>query len=1188
MSRTGGGGSRLRLQDNNNGGEGVRRPIGLAGYTAAYAAFSFRRSGLDGATDYVTFDISTNNGAAWIEIARFAGPATDSAYALTNFDISAYIHTNTTIRFLTSPNMGNTDAVYFDDIQVYFTRPVTATNSGSPPPNLTTNLLPTLEPGQALTVTWTGRVDNPLFLTQVVNRATATSTFQTNPVSAWWTDRVVQLDLGVVKSVNNSNPRQGSNVVFTIVITNNGIQNATGVQYTDLITNGLTWVTNTVSVGTYNRTTGVWNVGNLAWSNSATMTITARVNTNTAGLTLTNTVRLTALNQADSNTNNNEASATLVVYGVDLGVAKFVDDNMPVVETNIAFTIILTNNGPNNATGVILTDVFPAGLVFTGAVPSQGTYTNSTGIWNVGSLAASNTATLTLTAYVPTNQAGRTLTNRISITSVNEHDIFTNNNASSATLTPRAYYLDVTKTSDAGGLVDPGDTITYTVVVTNKSDTTQTGIAIEDPVPTGATYVASSTTLTMPQYVTNVWLDQFNSRVFGNNDGNTNFTANWVESEGDGATAGDTQVIFDPVRGVTFSLQFQGGGAVRSLSRNANLSGYTNAILSFDWRRESLEAGEQAIVEATTNAGSGAWVILGRFEGAATDAGYMSTNFDIKSYIGTNTGIRFRTTNTTMGAGDIVWFDDVRISAGRKQTNSFPGGAMPTLATNVSLDPGDFIRATFQVTVDNPSTVTQVVNTVAVTGTFQSVIYAAVTDKVTYADLRITKTVSSSQPQQGVPFTYSIVMSNVTGYVASNVTASDLLPSGVTYSNHVASQGSYNRTTGVWNVGTLNVGASATLSIQAVPNPGTAFQAITNCAAVTGADKADPVLTNNESCVTIVPIFTTPDVAVTNCAYIETNGAVHIWHVAVTGQLYDLLYVDAITFADALSNRWALADQRVGTLLIDTGSATRTAPHDLGPGTMRFYRVSAPGYWETNPRYASEEVLSVGNVYVYPGFNWIRTWGIPCNNRLHDLFGGQLDGGDSIMTAPRSSWCQNFVTQEVWLADMGVTNHWLYSVPTNLANTSAEDHPVPLDRGIVITMPASAAVQRVSMIFRVPTNLQVTSIQPTNAKSLLNPNLPETLHPAQLNLLAAGFVGGANPVQSDWIWKFDRASQLVPAVIYYRTSDSSWRFTAGNGLVPTNYFRFDDAIAIQTRRSTNALSWTNLFHYTPPTLNMSP
>ena len=47
--------------------------------------------------------------------------------------------------------------------------------------------------------------------------------------------------------------------------------------------------------------------------------------------------------------------------------------------------------------------------------------------------------------------------------------------------------LAVSKTSNAGGTVFPGQTVTYTVTVTNYTGVTQTGINVFDPVPVGTT-----------------------------------------------------------------------------------------------------------------------------------------------------------------------------------------------------------------------------------------------------------------------------------------------------------------------------------------------------------------------------------------------------------------------------------------------------------------------------------------------------------------------------------------------------------------------------------------------------------------------------------------------------------------------------------------------------------------------------
>lgn len=86
-------------------------------------------------------------------------------------------------------------------------------------------------------------------------------------------------DLEVQKVVDNPATVLGGNATFTIVATNNGPGAATGVQVTDIIPPGLTFVSATPSQGTYDPQTGLWTVGNLAVDATATLQIVVTVNT---------------------------------------------------------------------------------------------------------------------------------------------------------------------------------------------------------------------------------------------------------------------------------------------------------------------------------------------------------------------------------------------------------------------------------------------------------------------------------------------------------------------------------------------------------------------------------------------------------------------------------------------------------------------------------------------------------------------------------------------------------------------------------------------------------------------------------------------------------------------------------------------------------------------------------------------
>ncbi|GAB4457556.1 MAG: hypothetical protein Kow00120_26540 [Anaerolineae bacterium] len=118
------------------------------------------------------------------------------------------------------------------------------------------------------------------------------------------------------------------------------------------------------------------------------------------------------------------------------------------------------------------------------------------------------------------------------------------------------------------------------------------------------------------------------------------------------------------------------------------------------------------------------------------------------------------------------------------------------------------------------------------------------------ADLAVTKAVNNATPGAGDAIQYTITVANNGPADATGVEVADALPAGVTHSAHVASQGAYDPAAGVWAVGSLGNGASATLTIDATVDAD-ASGSIANTATATAADPTDPDAGNNSATATI-------------------------------------------------------------------------------------------------------------------------------------------------------------------------------------------------------------------------------------------------------------------------------------------------------------------------------------------------
>ena len=194
---------------------------------------------------------------------------------------------------------------------------------------------------------------------------------------------------------------------------------------------------------------------------------------------------------------NFQAFPTGSPQGADLSVT--IDDapDPTLLETNLTYNILVTNHGPNNASGVVLTDALPVNLTFVSATPSQGNCSGTTTVsCNLGSLV--NGASASVTLVVKTKSVG-TAANTASVRAF-EYDadavaatVTGNNIDTEFTLVDPKTDLSITKTV-ASGILVVGQNVTYTLVAKNLGPSPATGVTVVDQLPASLTFVSASST----------------------------------------------------------------------------------------------------------------------------------------------------------------------------------------------------------------------------------------------------------------------------------------------------------------------------------------------------------------------------------------------------------------------------------------------------------------------------------------------------------------------------------------------------------------------------------------------------------------------------------------------------------------------------------------------------------------------
>ena len=328
-----------------------------------------------------------------------------------------------------------------------------------------------------------------------------------------------QADLSITKSVNNNTPFIGDEIVFTLTLNNSGPLTATGVRVQDLVASGYGNITN-ISNG------GASLGNNINWNN---LTIPANTSINLS-LTVTvlptgeynNRAQIMASDQIDpdsvpANTaplsgfddddlldgfdDDDESNLVIVtpIFRSDLSLTKSVDNETPRVGDNITFTLVLSNAGPETATGVTIVDVVQDGFANYSNINNGGVATGNTVSWS--NLTIASGAELELTVTVEVLPEG-TYTNQAQISNSDNVDKDSDPNSSfdvddlndgledddetQLILINPIGVSDLSLTKEVDDLTpNKGFEVVFTITVINDGPSTATNVSVLDQLPQG-------------------------------------------------------------------------------------------------------------------------------------------------------------------------------------------------------------------------------------------------------------------------------------------------------------------------------------------------------------------------------------------------------------------------------------------------------------------------------------------------------------------------------------------------------------------------------------------------------------------------------------------------------------------------------------------------------------------------------
>ncbi|MFN8168623.1 MAG: hypothetical protein U0S36_07540 [Candidatus Nanopelagicales bacterium] len=297
----------------------------------------------------------------------------------------------------------------------------------------------------------------------LVNTAAVTSTTAdpdtSNNADSASTDVTASADLALTKS-GPLTVDAGASISYVLTVSSNGPSDAVGLSVTDTLPAGVSFVSASGSGWTCTAagdvsvtcTTAALAAGATAPAITVVVTAPAR------GATLVNRASVTATT-ADPVPANNDASATTQVAGsADLSLVKSGPANV-ITGDRVSYSLVVRNDGPDDAVAVEVVDTLPAGVTFVSAAGSGWTCTNAGSVsvtCTLPSLADGATApTITLVVRAPATAGS--LLNTASASSATADPTPANNSSSAPTVVVPGGSGDNGDPGDPGNPGDNGD-----------------------------------------------------------------------------------------------------------------------------------------------------------------------------------------------------------------------------------------------------------------------------------------------------------------------------------------------------------------------------------------------------------------------------------------------------------------------------------------------------------------------------------------------------------------------------------------------------------------------------------------------------------------------------------------------------------------------------------------------------------